>query len=288
MKEDKAHLVNENEYLKKLLAYHNIPWIAKYSYDLSEIPTPSTRVPHRKLPSLPIEIQLRILSFAMKHCRPIIDPGSRRTSSHLTAAEKSGPKFEPNNLLLCCKAFHEEGKKTLWATNDFVFTQISAVQNFWKLPLNFRILIKNVTLRIVGQYYNDNEGEIEISPGDGTSNFKKSVIPRCPTFLGGGIGLQGYCWSQIEGFLAQLHHPENGKLLPSLRTMRMDLVDFSHALDPPKTHFRQAVEVAQGLIAEECTFDISLPFLFLIACTPLQIELYFRTYLETIANHKTI
>jgi hypothetical protein len=68
----------------------------------------------------------------------------------------------------------------------------------------------------------------------------------------------------------------------------MDLVDFSDALDPPNTPFRQAVEVAQGLIAEECTFEIFLPFLFLIACTSLQIKLCSRAYLETNANHKTI
>lgn len=178
----------------------------------------------------------------MKHSGPIIDPGSKLNSHHLTVAEKYGPKLCPNNLLLCCRAFNIEGTIFLWTTNTFVFTQASAVEKFWSLPLRQRLFIEHVTFRIVGRYYDDKPGVSEFySNGfyhDDFKILKLPVIERCPAIYGSMGGLQSYCWYQIADFITHLcqhkylasHSKSTGSVLttsmlfPSLKSMRIDLV----------------------------------------------------------------
>lgn len=179
----------------------------------------------------------------MKHTIAIIDPGSKLKSAHLTVAEKYGPKLCPNNFLLCCKAFNLEGTILLWTTNTFVFTQASALENFWKLPLRQRLLLERVTLRVVGRYYDDAGGINEFSRyyHENFKTLQLPIIERCPALWGPAHGLQSYCWRQITDFLENLCRTKfkptrsaatgqvtNGGtkavLLPSLKAMRMDLV----------------------------------------------------------------
>jgi hypothetical protein len=53
-------------------------------------------------------------------------------------------------MLSTCKAYHEEGNK-LFFENEFVFTQVPALEKFAKISLDFRSTMQHVTLRIVGR-----------------------------------------------------------------------------------------------------------------------------------------
>lgn len=180
----------------------------------------------------------------MKHSCPIIDPGTRLSSSHMTSAEKKSTKLSPNNFLLCCKAFNIEGNIFLWTTNDFVFTQVAAVAKFWSFPRRQRLLIERITFRIVGRYYNDTPGIADFYASgfyhEDCRNLNLPIIQRCPSLRAGRNGLQSYCWRQIADFLDHLcrfkYTASRSKgegsmqttslLFPSLKSMKLDLVLF--------------------------------------------------------------
>lgn len=99
-------------------------------------------------PHLPTEILLRILAFALQSPEPVIDPFYKMRKDNVMIYER----FSRNHLNICCLAvchgFHTEGVRLLIESNDFVFTQAAALENFAKISTQLRSTIKEVTLRV--------------------------------------------------------------------------------------------------------------------------------------------
>jgi hypothetical protein len=93
-------LLKENEQLKALLLENGISWVPEKLKEPVKIHRMKTRkskvtAPDDQLPHLPMEIQLRILGFAMKCLFPIIDPFSKPRYEHLTKEEQLQRKKYP-------------------------------------------------------------------------------------------------------------------------------------------------------------------------------------------------
>ena len=111
-------LAQENLRLKRLLRQHGIPWsdASKTHLDGLEPGRRKTRASFRKAeptrPSLPTEVLLRILRFAMTSPFPIIDPLS--TLSHETISDKESDRGNQIAIhcLAACRAMHADRKST--------------------------------------------------------------------------------------------------------------------------------------------------------------------------------
>lgn len=101
-----------------------------------------------KKPRLPIEILLRILAFSLKSPKPVIDPFYNLRKENVTTVERSSMSNFNISCLAVCRDFHTEGVRMLVESNDFVFTQAAALDNFAKVSTLLRSTIKNVTLRV--------------------------------------------------------------------------------------------------------------------------------------------
>jgi hypothetical protein len=85
-------LIKENERLKALLLANGISWVPETSKPKENSHSMRTRrslpAVDDQLPHLPIEIQLRILRFAMRFPFPIIDPFFAMRPEHMSKDEK--------------------------------------------------------------------------------------------------------------------------------------------------------------------------------------------------------
>lgn len=188
-----------------------------------------------------MEVQLRILHYALTSRRDIIDPLSKPRVENITAAEKATRENQfAIGVLATCKAFHTEGNRILWGNNTFTFTTHSALRNFAKLDLKYRQGIKAVNLRIIAKYYDDDEPvrTRKISRFHHTSMKKDVALKIHPRHRENDQcrkGFRVYAWAQVTDFLHALgppHQPgcdkadSRPRLLPSLDAMRIDFVNF--------------------------------------------------------------
>ncbi|PBP27223.1 hypothetical protein BUE80_DR001860 [Diplocarpon rosae] len=196
--------------------------------------TPS---PESIKPYLPDEILLQILGFALKSPRAIIDPFYKMRKDNVTSYER----FSRDDINIQCLAvshsFHAEGVRLLVENNEFVFTQASALENFAKISTELRSTIQNVTLRIVGRYYEDKPRGLKLNGLDSyhelVEDFEVPALGR-PAGMVNDKGIQAYCWYQVGDFLRALQLPFSDdpsltvrpRLFPELTSMRIDLVNF--------------------------------------------------------------
>jgi hypothetical protein len=208
---------------------------------------------------LPIEIVLRILRYAVTSPVPIIDPFFKLRKGNCTREEIASRKHISINFLAASKFLNAEGIKLLVTCNDFVFTQVAAVQKFQKVPFHLRATIKNVVFRVVGQYYDDEPRKQDMS---GLAPYHpmvaKLVMPifARPQGLFRDQGVQSYCWLQLSEFFKATCFPVSGskeyeRLLPSLEKFRIDLVNFCEHLPFPGPRYASVVRWCMGRIADE-------------------------------------
>lgn len=196
-------------------------------------------------PSLPTEVILRILKFAMKSPNPIIDPLSRLSQENLSDKEKSRGNQIAIHFLTTCKALHVEGTRYLWESNNFVFTTPEALRQFSELSPQYRNQITHMNLRIIARYYDDQRRKHRLERGYHPDLKKDQLLkvrlrPKEPPLMRGGF--RCYTWSQIADFLVALRAPYDPsykeknsprpRLLPGLVSLRLDLVNFSETLLP--------------------------------------------------------
>jgi hypothetical protein len=203
------------------------------------------------MPHLPMEVQLRILHYALTSKYPIIDPLSKIRLENITAAEKT---IRENQLaigfLATSKTFHTEGNRILWANNSFVFTTHTALRNFAKLDLHYREGVKTINLRIIAKFSDDKTPLPKREFGQEYHRslkkdmpLKVHVRPRENNLARKGFRIYG--WTQVIDFLNALappHYPGCDKskprprLLPNLDAMRIDFVNFFHEFTPFPDH----------------------------------------------------
>lgn len=199
------------------------------------------------LPHLPVELQLRILSYAMTSPFPIVDPLSPSKKEHLLEREKGKPNQIAIHFLATCRAYHLEGTRFLWMNNTFVFTSPQALRTFADLPLEYRRTVRSVNFRIIAKYYDDEERTHRLPssyhPVLKRSGVRKLVVSRRPkehTLARGGF--RAYAYYQLidflEAMLPPLDPPEGvtnfellksqnrPRLLPHLESLHIDFVSF--------------------------------------------------------------
>ncbi|RYP43560.1 hypothetical protein DL768_009851 [Monosporascus sp. mg162] len=241
-------LEEENMTLKRLLRENGISWRSQGSSDAQSLAARVTRSSSKRskvLPHLPVEIQLRILSYAMTSPFPIVDPLSKPKADRLIAREKTKANKIAIHFLATCKAYHVEGTQFLWRNNSFVFTTPEALRNFAEVPLVHRQTISSINFRIIAKFYDD-EDRIRKLPSTHHPDFKKSpklVVHRRPKeHTLARRGFRVYAYYQLIDFLEAMLPPfqpaedssdlENVKsqkrprLLPNLERLRIDFVNF--------------------------------------------------------------
>ncbi|KAI0841317.1 hypothetical protein F5Y06DRAFT_261276 [Hypoxylon sp. FL0890] len=252
-------LEDENLNLKRLLRENGISWQGrpKSAHMCNgRVTRSSSRIKCRPLPHIPVEIQLRILSFALTSPHPIVDPLCKVKPEHLLVREKAKSNQIAIHFLATCKAYHAEGTKFLWTNNSFVFTSPEALRNFAEVPLHYRQNIQDVNFRIIAKFYDDEERIHKISRRH-HPDLKKAIPltvhkrPKENTLA--RRGFRAYGWYQLADFLAALLPPfdpsrvllNNGasvkdltplpKLLPALEKLRIDFVNFGENMfsNPP-------------------------------------------------------
>lgn len=192
-----------------------------------------------------MEVILRILHFAMTSPHPVIDPLSPLTHANLTEAERSRGNQIAIHFLATSRALHAEGTKILWAENRFVFTTPEAVRAFADLAPEYRHQISHVNFRVVARYYDDQERKHRLSRTyhrqmKKPMKLRVDLRPKEVPIIRGGF--RSYTWNQVADFLTGLRAPYDPafhlkatprpKLLPSLTSLRLDLVNFSDTLLP--------------------------------------------------------
>lgn len=259
-------LLEENMKLKRLLRTHGISWSPSITLEPQPSFGPARKVSTRtlrprgslssggsgtdqksKMPHLPMEVQLRILHYALTSKDPIIDPLSKIRPENITAVEKTIRETQlAIGLLATCRAFQTEGSRILWGNNSFTFTSHTALRNFAKLDLKYREGIKAINLRIIAKFYDD-QVPLRTRKIDQWHHpsMKKDVAlkvhirPRENTLARKGFRV--YAWAQVIDFLNALgppHQPSCDKsksrprLLPNLDTMRIDFVNFFEEYTP--------------------------------------------------------
>jgi hypothetical protein len=246
--ENQSHL-EEIQRLRALLNENKIAWAKPPSTkrsilrqstllrwtrgDTSKLRLKSTK----PLPHLPNEIIIRILGLVVTSPTPIIDPFWKLRPENITKDEKAHASIDIG-FLATCKAFKVEGIRLLMANNTFIFTQVAAVQNFAKVPIDLRSTVKNITLRVVGRYYDDISYKKTIT---GEILYHDAVpyptvyVAARPKGTAKDKGIQAYCWQQLVDFMKALVVPDPtgttyAQLLPSIQVMRIDLVNFCEHL----------------------------------------------------------
>ncbi|KAM0343963.1 hypothetical protein ACHAPU_008021 [Fusarium lateritium] len=245
-------LTEENMRLKRILRDNGIAWspIAlshmQQSNPLKRKTRSSMTAQELGHPYLPMEVILRILKFAMKSSNPIIDPLSPLTLDHLSDKEKLQGNQIAINFLATCRALHVEGTRYLWESNNFTFTTPQAVRNFAELPAKFRQGITHANFRVIARYYDDQPRRRHKLDRCYHSDLKKDHVlkvqqrPTESALIRGGF--RCYTWNQIVDFLEGLRAPfdpnyrnrkqPRPRMLPSLVSLRFDLVNFSDTLLP--------------------------------------------------------
>ncbi|KAL8928130.1 MAG: hypothetical protein Q9172_001040 [Xanthocarpia lactea] len=95
------------------------------------------------LTKLPTELQLRVLWHCVVSSLPLLDAGIPRANRiSFVDGEVSGQHRINTGILRTCKAFHHEGTKLLWSSNQFAFTCDGRPdKRFWKTFLPIKRLV---------------------------------------------------------------------------------------------------------------------------------------------------
>ncbi|KAK0643234.1 hypothetical protein B0T16DRAFT_391791 [Cercophora newfieldiana] len=189
-----------------------------------------------RMPSLPVEIQLKILSYSLISSFPIIDPLSKHTKESMTAEERARGNQIAIGFLATCKAYHTEGLRYLWGRNEFVFTSHYALRNFANLSLEHRKVVKFINIRIIAKYYDDAR---RVRTAKSNVPGRKITIKTAARLHENPLarkGYKSYTWLQLIDFLDALRPPfdprykskkaPRPRLLPGLESMRIDFVNF--------------------------------------------------------------
>ncbi|KAK0391194.1 hypothetical protein NLU13_0695 [Sarocladium strictum] len=252
MRRENQVLVDENLRLKRLLRENGISWSPIAQAHLQQTNPAkrklraSTKARHPVELRVPIEVLLRIVEFALTSPEPIVDPLSPSNPEHLTDAEKSSGNQIAIHLLATCKTLYIEGKRVLWEKNEFTFTTPEAVRNFGELNAEARAKIRHVNFRIIAQYFDDERRKFRhrldqsYHPNlKGNHALRVTIRPKESHRNRGGF--RCYTWTQVADFLLALRAPYDPKfrgkgprphLLPSLTSLRLDLVNFTESLLP--------------------------------------------------------
>jgi len=216
--------------LKKLLRGNNISWSALATFDepsrlaepqaspsaarlrrMTRSSTSSSKAALQRdprLPTLPVEIQLKILEMSLTSHYPILDPLLKlATKEYTTVDERARGNHIAIGFLATCKAYHTEGTRFLWKNNEFVFTSHQALRNLANLSLENRKSIKSITLRIVAKYYDDAK---RVRTARSNLPGKKITIRAAPRLHENPLarkGYKSYTWLQVIDFLDALRPP---------------------------------------------------------------------------------
>ncbi|KAK3987561.1 hypothetical protein QBC44DRAFT_117504 [Cladorrhinum sp. PSN332] len=288
LREQKQQLEDENLRLKKLLRENGISWSPSLILDPNrergiwldstwssgkKVARPrasrangsrSSARCERRLPSLPVEIQLRILQYAMTSDFPIIDPLSKTDQDSITSEEKKRGNQIAIGFLSTCRAYHVEGTNYLWTNNTFTFTSHIALRNFSSISFEYRRNIKHITMRVIGKYYDDEEGRKHAAPhpvDDSRSRtLRLPITTRVKEETMARRGFKSYTWLQVVDFLDALRPPfdpdhvkgqSRPRLLPGLESLRMDLVncppEFLNSPGGPALHNLASHDLASSL-----------------------------------------
>ncbi|KAI1374016.1 hypothetical protein F4677DRAFT_427899 [Hypoxylon crocopeplum] len=247
-------LEDENLTLKRLLRENGISWQARsrpIQTSSERILRSSSKAKYKPLPHIPVEIQLRIMSFALTSPHPIIDPLCKLKPEHLQVREKAKSNQLAIHFMATCKAYYAEGAKYLWTNNSFIFTSPESLRNFAEVDIAFRRHVKEVNFRVIAKFYDDEERTRKIGRNHHPDLKKpvKLIVHRRPkenTLA--RRGFRTYGWYQLVDFLSALlppfdpahfSHMPPPKLLPSLEKLRIDFVNFADDLfnnSPPQLH----------------------------------------------------
>ncbi|KAK3688273.1 hypothetical protein B0T22DRAFT_439830 [Podospora appendiculata] len=249
-------LMDENMRLKKLLRENGISWSPLFTFGLDNSASPTqfrrrTRSStgsmfsverNARLPTLPVEVQLQILEYSLTSKYPIMDPLSKLKEDNMTVDEKIRGNQIAIGFLATCKAYSVEGTRFLWNNNTFVFTCHDSLRNFACLKFELRSQIKQISLRIIAKYYDDEKrthsvAHTKFPSGHGLKQIKLKVIPRAKETDHARAGFRSYTWTQTADFLDALRPPfdpshyknePRPRLLPNLESLRIDFVNFPY------------------------------------------------------------
>ncbi|KAI0799088.1 hypothetical protein GGR55DRAFT_670821 [Xylaria sp. FL0064] len=276
-------LEEENLTLKRLLRKHNISWQASKPGPVrakcSRV-TRSSISQQRTLPHLPVEIQLRVLSYALTSPYPIVDPLCKSRPERMLAREKGKKNNIAIHFLATCQAYRYEGTRFLWSNNTFLFTSPASLKHFAELDFVYRRQVRHVTFRLIARFYDD-EDRVHRLPASYHPNLKSSIKlavqrrPKEKTLA--RRGFRAYAWYQLIDFLDALLPPYNPdskmsftqpRLLPGLETLRIDFVNFIEDLlqyPPPQLHDLASHQlgcmlneiILTGVPTDECGLRVS-------------------------------
>lgn len=233
-------LEEENMVLKRLLRENQLSWPSPYTTIQQQVTQRSTRSSmSSSLPCLPVEIVLKVLSYAMTSKYPIIDPLCKSKKEHGTDIERKRKNQIAIHFLVACKACYTEGKKDLWDNNRFIFTTVSAVRMFADVELQHRELVHEANFRIIARFYDDEDRVHKVPRGYHRTilkPIKRRIHKRAKEPTLARRGFRSYAWLQLVDFLEALlppHDPNHDnslprkRLLPNLKKLRMDLINFA-------------------------------------------------------------
>ncbi|KAI0869572.1 hypothetical protein GGS24DRAFT_148686 [Hypoxylon argillaceum] len=278
-------LEDENLHLKRLLRKHGISWQnnqPKPTRAKSSRVTRSSINQDITLPHLPVEIQLRVLYYALTSPHPIVDPLCKSRPERMLPREKKKGNNIAIHFLATCRAYHFEGTKFLWSNNTFLFTSPTNLRQFAELDLQYRQKVRYVTFRLIARFYDD-EDRVHRLPTSYHRNLKSSVklaVQRRPkenTLA--RRGFRAYAWYQLIDFLEAMLPPYDPnfkfsptqprpRLLPALDTLRIDFVNFiNDLLQYPPQHLHDLAShqlgcmlnevVLTGVPTDECGLRVS-------------------------------
>ncbi|ORY58052.1 uncharacterized protein BCR38DRAFT_353677 [Pseudomassariella vexata] len=258
---ENQRLQDENLALKRLLRENGLRWPAGPYSQLQDPPSQASS----DLPYLPVEVMLKILSYALTSRHPVMDPLCSSKKENLTTEEQNRSNQIAIHFLATCKTYYVEGKKLMWANNTFVFTSVQAMKAFANVDLVYRQMVKQVSFRIIAQFYDDEEGRIHrLSSEYHPSQSRRLKLPvqkrvKEPTLA--RRGFRAYAWYQLIDFLEALlppfdpaieHHKPRPRLLPNLERLRIDLVNFGEGLFmSPPTHLHDVAAHQLGCALNE-------------------------------------
>ena len=100
------------------------------------------------LTSLPIELHLRVLHYCIMAPIPIVNSCIPRANQHgIAISEAAGQELINPGIIFTCKLYAAEGLAIAYASNTFLFTNISSSKYFKPSSRDFYSKIQNLIVR---------------------------------------------------------------------------------------------------------------------------------------------
>ena len=204
-----------------------------------------------RTPSIPVELLLKIMRFALTSEFPLIDPLAPTEPDNWTIEERGRLPQVAFGLLFASKMCYTEGIKILYRENRITFTNVAAARSLARLDEETLQDIRQLTLRITAQYYesapldrtSSQLGEMYLPMGyhpETVVNMKIACNPwqkRPPRLDEEVDGISSYADTQVEDFFHALDltptrydalrgHQRELLMLPNLESLRLDMVNF--------------------------------------------------------------